>query len=156
MPNLARPTWAADELVHVVVETPELKEELEKFFVATDELEAETLKFLGWQGPAQRKNWSDGAKRFSRKRIRVLPTHPADLANVRLRTKNRRHPPTFVECPAGLGGRRAMMVQHDDEKIYQRLYGRGNFAISSAFCRCKSVESKVQRRTPWAAVFCCG
>ena len=29
--------------------------ELEKFFVATDELEAKTLKFLGWQGPAQAK-----------------------------------------------------------------------------------------------------
>ncbi len=34
---------------------PEVKEELEKFFVATDELEAKTLKFLGWQGPAQAK-----------------------------------------------------------------------------------------------------
>jgi inorganic pyrophosphatase len=34
---------------------PELKQELEKFFVATDELEAKTLKFLGWQGPAQAK-----------------------------------------------------------------------------------------------------
>ena len=33
----------------------EVKEELEKFFVATDELEAKTLKFLGWQGPAQAK-----------------------------------------------------------------------------------------------------
>jgi hypothetical protein len=30
----------------------EVKEELEKFFVATDEMEAKTLKFLGWQGPA--------------------------------------------------------------------------------------------------------
>ena len=34
---------------------PALKQELEKFFVATDELEAKTLKFLGWQGPAQAK-----------------------------------------------------------------------------------------------------
>ena len=34
---------------------PELKEELEKFFVATDELEAKTLKFLGWKGSAQAK-----------------------------------------------------------------------------------------------------
>ena len=67
MPNLSKlPAWAGDEFVHVVVETPrgarakltfdpELKEELEKFFVATDELEAKTLKFLGWQGPAEAK-----------------------------------------------------------------------------------------------------
>ena len=34
---------------------PALKQELEKFFVATDELEAKTLRFLGWQGPAQAK-----------------------------------------------------------------------------------------------------
>jgi len=34
---------------------PEVKQELEKFFVATDELEAKTLKFLSWQGPAQAK-----------------------------------------------------------------------------------------------------
>jgi inorganic pyrophosphatase len=34
---------------------PEIKEELEKFFVATDELEAKTLKLLGWRGPAQAK-----------------------------------------------------------------------------------------------------
>jgi inorganic pyrophosphatase len=34
---------------------PELKQELEKFFVATDELEAKTLRFLGWQGPVQAK-----------------------------------------------------------------------------------------------------
>ena len=34
---------------------PEVKQELEKFFVATDELEAKTLKFLSWQGSAQAK-----------------------------------------------------------------------------------------------------
>ena len=34
---------------------PEVKEELEKFFVATDELESKTLKFLGWKGPAEAK-----------------------------------------------------------------------------------------------------
>ena len=34
---------------------PALKQELEKFFVATDELEAKTLRFLGGQGPAQAK-----------------------------------------------------------------------------------------------------
>jgi inorganic pyrophosphatase len=34
---------------------PEVKQELEKFFVATDELEAKTLKFLGWQGPNEAK-----------------------------------------------------------------------------------------------------
>jgi inorganic pyrophosphatase len=42
--------------LHGVQDLPtEVKEELEKFFVATDELEAKTLKFLGWQGPAQAK-----------------------------------------------------------------------------------------------------
>src|SRR5262249_14023651 len=49
---------------------PEVKEELEKFFVATDELEAKTLKFLGWQG-RRRKSWFGVAKGFSRKRTRV-------------------------------------------------------------------------------------
>jgi inorganic pyrophosphatase len=34
---------------------PEVKEELEKFFAATDELQAKTLKFLGWQGPKEAK-----------------------------------------------------------------------------------------------------
>ena len=34
---------------------PETRQELEKFFAAPDELEAKTLKFLGWQGPAQAK-----------------------------------------------------------------------------------------------------
>ena len=34
---------------------PELKQELEKFFVATGELGAKTLRFLGWQGPVQAK-----------------------------------------------------------------------------------------------------
>lgn len=35
--------------------SPEVRAELEKFFVATDELEAKTLKFLGWKGPAEAK-----------------------------------------------------------------------------------------------------
>lgn len=30
---------------------PETRQELEKFFAATDELEAKTLTFLGWAGP---------------------------------------------------------------------------------------------------------
>jgi len=34
---------------------PEVKQELEKFFVATDELQAKTVKFLGWQGPNEAK-----------------------------------------------------------------------------------------------------
>src|SRR2546423_15396111 len=29
----------------------QVRQEIEKFFVATDELEAKTLKFLGWKGP---------------------------------------------------------------------------------------------------------
>ena len=42
--------------LHGVQDLPsELKQGLEKFFVATDELEAKTLKFLGWQGSAQAK-----------------------------------------------------------------------------------------------------
>src|SRR5258708_13571166 len=35
--------------------SPEVRAEMEKFFVATDELEAKTLKFLGWKGPAEAK-----------------------------------------------------------------------------------------------------
>jgi len=34
---------------------PEVKQELGKFFAATDELQAKTLKFLGWQGPKKAK-----------------------------------------------------------------------------------------------------
>jgi inorganic pyrophosphatase len=29
----------------------QIREEIEKFFVATDELEDKELKFLGWKGP---------------------------------------------------------------------------------------------------------
>ena len=61
------------ELQGVADLPPEVKEELEKFFVATDELEAKTLKFLGWQGPAQANSWSGVAKESSRKI--VLPRH---------------------------------------------------------------------------------
>ena len=43
------------ELLGIQELPPALKQELEKFFVATDELEAKTLRFLGWQGPAQAK-----------------------------------------------------------------------------------------------------
>lgn len=43
------------ELHNVQGLRPELKQELEKFFVATDELEAKTLKFLSWQGPNEAK-----------------------------------------------------------------------------------------------------
>lgn len=35
--------------------SPEVRVELEKFFVATDELEAKTLRFLGWKGPDEAK-----------------------------------------------------------------------------------------------------
>src|SRR5215470_5703001 len=47
---------------------PELKEELEKFFVATDELEAKTLKFLGWHGPAQAKKLVRRCQRVFKKK----------------------------------------------------------------------------------------
>jgi inorganic pyrophosphatase len=43
------------ELHNVQRLLPEVKQELEKFFVATDELEAKTLKFLGWHGPKEAK-----------------------------------------------------------------------------------------------------
>jgi inorganic pyrophosphatase len=46
----------------------EVKEELEKFFVATDELEAKTLKFLGWQGPAQAKKLVRRCERIFKKK----------------------------------------------------------------------------------------
>ena len=47
---------------------PELKQELEKFFMATDELEAKTLKFLGWQGPAQAKKLVRRCERVFKKK----------------------------------------------------------------------------------------
>jgi inorganic pyrophosphatase len=47
---------------------PEVKEELEKFFVATDELEAKTLKFLGWQAPAQAKKLVRRCERVFKKK----------------------------------------------------------------------------------------
>jgi inorganic pyrophosphatase len=47
---------------------PEVKEELEKFFVATDELEAKTLKFLGWHGPAQAKKLVRRCERIFKKK----------------------------------------------------------------------------------------
>jgi inorganic pyrophosphatase len=45
-----------------------LREELEKFFQATDELEDKTLKFLGWKGPKQAlKRIKAGAEAMDRK-----------------------------------------------------------------------------------------
>jgi inorganic pyrophosphatase len=34
----------------------QVRQEIEKFFVATDELEAKKLKFLGWKGPKPASN----------------------------------------------------------------------------------------------------
>jgi hypothetical protein len=34
----------------------QIREEIEKFFVATDELEDKELEFLGWKGPKTGKN----------------------------------------------------------------------------------------------------
>jgi inorganic pyrophosphatase len=40
--------------LHDVRELPsEVKDELERFFTATDELEDKTLKFIGWRGPKE-------------------------------------------------------------------------------------------------------
>jgi len=47
---------------------PALKQELEKFFVATDELEAKTLKFLGWQGPAHAKKLARRCEKVFKKK----------------------------------------------------------------------------------------
>jgi inorganic pyrophosphatase len=45
--------------------TRAMREELEKFFIATDELEDKQLKILGWKGPkAARKAIKQGAKAF--------------------------------------------------------------------------------------------
>lgn len=41
------------KLNHVRELPPEERDELEKFFIATDELEGKTLKFEGWVGPKQ-------------------------------------------------------------------------------------------------------
>ena len=41
----------------------QLKEEIEKFFVATDELEDKELEFLGWRGPKTGKKLIDNAAR---------------------------------------------------------------------------------------------
>jgi inorganic pyrophosphatase len=45
----------------------QIRQEIEKFFVATDELEAKELQFLGWKGPRQVKSsWDQAVKGFSR------------------------------------------------------------------------------------------
>jgi inorganic pyrophosphatase len=44
-----------------------VQEELEKFFIATDELEDKKLKFLGWRGPkGAAQAIKDGAKSFAK------------------------------------------------------------------------------------------
>jgi inorganic pyrophosphatase len=45
-----------------------VRQELEKFFVATDELEAKTLKFLGWQGPNEAKKLVRSCEKAFRKK----------------------------------------------------------------------------------------
>jgi inorganic pyrophosphatase len=43
----------------------QVQQELEKFFMATDELESKTLEFLGWKGPAAATRLiQDGARKF--------------------------------------------------------------------------------------------
>jgi inorganic pyrophosphatase len=92
---------------------PEVKEELEKFFVATDELEAKTLKFLGWQGPAQAKKLVSVAKGFSRKGIRVSRRSIRQIANVRLRTETPVILQLSLNARRGLNGRRGNDAQQD-------------------------------------------
>jgi hypothetical protein len=43
------------------------RSEIEKFFVATDELEDEQLKFLGWKGPKVGDKLIEGAAKAFRK-----------------------------------------------------------------------------------------
>jgi len=44
-----------------------VRKEIEKFFVATDELEDKSLKFLGWKGPKDGKRLIDkAAKKFKK------------------------------------------------------------------------------------------
>jgi inorganic pyrophosphatase len=44
-----------------------IQQELEKFFIATDELEDKTLEIIGWKGPKiATKAIKDSAKKFSR------------------------------------------------------------------------------------------
>jgi inorganic pyrophosphatase len=46
----------------------QVRQEIEKFFVATDELEAKELKFLGWKGPKTGNQLiNDAAKAFKKK-----------------------------------------------------------------------------------------
>ena len=45
----------------------QIREEIEKFFVATDELEDKQLKFLGWKGPKEAERLIDqAAKQFKK------------------------------------------------------------------------------------------
>jgi inorganic pyrophosphatase len=84
MPNfLNLPPFTEEGDVRVVVETPRgsrakfaydpkletkaIQQELEKFFIATDELADKTLKIIGWKGPKiATKAIKDFAKSFSR------------------------------------------------------------------------------------------
>jgi inorganic pyrophosphatase len=57
------------KLNHVRELPPEEREELEKFFLATDELEDKTLKFEGWVGPKQAfKLLKHSEKRFAKRK----------------------------------------------------------------------------------------
>ena len=50
----------------------QMRQEIEKFFVATDELEAKVLKFLGWKGPKAGEQLIDrAAKQFRRQAAKV-------------------------------------------------------------------------------------
>lgn len=45
----------------------QVREEIEKFFIATDELEDKKLKFLGWKGPKTGEKLVDlAAKQFKK------------------------------------------------------------------------------------------
>ena len=56
--------------MHDVRELPsEVKDELERFFTATDELEDKTLKFIGWRGPKEAERLICKCEKKFRKKI---------------------------------------------------------------------------------------
>ena len=55
-----------EDQLHDVRELPsEVKDELERFFTATDELEDKTLKFIGWRGPKEAERLFANARKTS-------------------------------------------------------------------------------------------
>jgi inorganic pyrophosphatase len=59
-----------EDQFHDVRELPsEVKDELERFFTATDELEDKTLKFIGWRGPKEAERLIRKCEKKFRKKV---------------------------------------------------------------------------------------